>query len=162
LFIQNIESDNWLINKASAAVIYSTSGGDEGKNTRAVDFQKIKEEQNRNEFSYYIGNGPNYGVYYYKIREMLTNTQNLPAIFFFNYGVVGLIIGLLWIIYSLLKLRNSIYNILFISSVSYSFINTASGIVNDIYLFVLLFYSLRFLFNNLAKPKKIEIKPTMV
>jgi hypothetical protein len=154
---QNIESENWLINKISSAVNHTLSGGTEGKNSRSVDISRLIDEQNRNDLSYWIGNGPNYGVYYYSSREMLTNTQNMPSIFFFNFGIFGFIIGLFWIFYALNKLRKSIYYFLLLSSVSYSLINTASGIVNDIYLFTLLFYSSSLLFNLKSNNLKKKI-----
>lgn len=147
-FINKIESDYWLINKAQAAMLFIDSGGVEGKNSRAIDITSILEEQNRNIYSFFLGNGPNYGVYYYSSKDMLTKTQNFPSILFFNFGIIGLLIGGIWILYGIFKLIKSNYYILFLSAVSYSLINTASGIVNDIYLFTLLFYTSSLIFNN--------------
>jgi hypothetical protein len=151
--LSNSESDFWLVRKASDAVVYTMTNGAEGKNTRGVDIDKLNEEQKSNAFSYLIGNGPNYLVYYYGSRNMLTTTQNIQSILFFNFGLIGMIIGLWWIIFSLYKLKKSTYYYLFISAVSYSLINTASGIVNDIYLYSLLFYATKFFYNhNFKKP----------
>ena len=143
---RNIENDFWLIHKAVSAVNHTISGGSEGKNSRSVDLSTLIQDQSRNSLSFWIGNGPNYGVYYYSNKEVQSPTQNLPSILFFNFGIIGLIIGLFWIFYSLNKLRKSTYYLLLLSAVSYSLINTASGIVNDIYVFTLLFYSTNNLF----------------
>ena len=138
---RNIENDFWVIQKVVSAVNHTLSGGSEGKNSRSVDLSTLIQDQSRNSLSFWIGNGPNYGVYYYSNKEVQSPTQNLPSILFFNFGIIGLIIGLLWIFYTLNKLRKSTYYFLLLSAVSYCFINTASGIVNDIYVFTLLFYS---------------------
>jgi len=150
-FITKSDSDFWLIRKAADAALYTISNGDEGKNTRSVDLEKLNEEQKSNSFSYLIGNGPNYLVYYYGSRNMLTTTQNIQSILYFNYGLFGLIVGIWWIIFTLFYLRDTLYYFLFLSAISYSLINTASGIVNDIYLYSLLFLSASFLFSNRLK-----------
>ena len=149
------ESDFWLVRKASDAVVYTMTNGAEGKNTRGVDVDKLNEEQKSNSFSYLLGNGPNYLVYYYGSRNMLTTTQNIQSILFFNFGIIGMITGLWWILFTLFKLKKSTYYFLFISAVSYSLINTASGIVNDIYLYSLLFYATNFFYNY--KFKKLVV-----
>lgn len=150
-FITNSDNDFWLVRKAADAALYTLSNGDEGKNTRGVDIEKLNEEQKNNSFSYFVGNGPNFLVYYYGSRNMLTTTQNIQSILYFNYGLIGLIVGIWWIFFTLFYLRNTIYYILFLSAISYSLINTASGIVNDIYLYSLLFLSASSLFSDRLK-----------
>jgi hypothetical protein len=161
IIILNIESDFWLINKIKDAILFIQSGGMEGKNTRIIEKSIIIEDQNQTPFSFYIGNGPNFGVYYYSIRDMLTTTHSIVVILFFNFGVIGASIGIIWLLYTFVKLKKSYYSILFISVATYSLINTASGIVNEVYLYSMLFYSLNMIFtseklnfrNNLALPK---------
>lgn len=155
--LSNNESDFWLVRKASDAVVYTMTNGAEGKNTRGVDVDKLNEEQKSNSFSYLLGNGPNYLVYYYGSRNMLTTTQNIQSILFFNFGIIGMITGLWWILFTLFKLKKSTYYFLFISAVSYSLINTASGIVNDIYLYSLLFYATNFLYNYKFKKPVLNL-----
>ena len=155
LILSNSDSDYWLIRKASDAAIYTMTNGEDGRNTRGVDKEKLNEEQKSNSFSYLLGNGPNYLVHYYGSRNMLTTTQNIQSILFFNFGILGMITGLWWILVTLYKLKKSTYYFLFISAVSYSLINTASGIVNDIYLYSLLFYATNFFYNY--KFKKLVV-----
>lgn len=157
LILTNSESDFWLIRKASDAAIYTMTNGEEGRNTRGVDKEKLNEEQKSNSFSYLLGNGPNYLVHYYGSRNMLTTTQNIQSILFFNFGILGMITGLWWILVTLYKLKKSTYYFLFISAVSYSLINTASGIVNDIYLYSLLFYATNFFYNYKFKKKVVNL-----
>ena len=157
VFLSKSESDFWLVRKASDAVVYTMTNGAEGKNTRGVDVEKLNEEQKSNAFSYLLGNGPNYLVYYYGSRNMLTTTQNIQSILFFNFGIIGMITGLWWILFTLYKLKSSTYYFLFISAVSYSLINTASGIVNDIYLYSLLFYATNFLYNYKFKKPVVNL-----
>ena len=88
---------------------------------------------------------------------MLTTTQNIQSILFFNFGIIGMITGLWWILFTLFKLKKSTYYFLFISAVSYSLINTASGIVNDIYLYSLLFYATNFLYNYKFKKPVLNL-----
>ena len=156
LIISNSDSDFWLIRKASDAVVYSLSNGTEGKNTRAVDLDKLNEEQKNNSYSYLFGNGPNYLVYYYGTRDLTATTQNMQSIIYFNFGLIGCLVAIVWVLYTAFKLKNSVYYILFLSTVSYSLINTASGIVNDIYLYALLFYSARLLFSVNFKHKVLN------
>lgn len=157
LILTNSESDFWLIRKASDAAIYTMTNGEEGRNTRGVDKEKLNEEQKSNSFSYLLGNGPNYLVHYYGSRNMLTTTQNIQSILFFNFGILGMITGLWWILVTLYKLKKSTYYFLFISAVSYSLINTASGIVNDIYLYSLLFYATNFFYNYKFKKQVVNL-----
>lgn len=156
-FITNSENEFWLIRKAADAALYTLSNGEEGRNTRGVDIEKLNEEQKNNSFSYFVGNGPNFLVYYYGSRNMLTTTQNIQSILYFNYGLLGLIVGIWWIFFTLFYLRNTLYFILFLSAVSYSFINTASGIVNDIYLYSLLFLSASSLFGKRLKFSLLKV-----
>jgi hypothetical protein len=145
----NIQSDYWLINKLQDAILFIQSGGMEGKNTRIIEKSIIYDDQNQSSLSFYIGNGPNFGVYYYTvIRGMVTNTHNLIIILFFNFGIIGAAIGVIWLLFSFIRMRKSHYSILFISAATYSLINTASGIVNEVYLFSLLFYSLDLIFHS--------------
>ncbi len=150
--ISQIEIDNWLLNKFKDAIEFTTSGGSTGKNTRAMDMDRLFNEQNNSSTSFLLGNGPGYSVYYYQIRDMLTNTHNIFAIIFFDFGMIGLFSILVLFLFSFYKLSNSIYFDLFICILSFSFINTASGIVNEIYLFTLIFYSLKYLnFKTISK-----------
>jgi hypothetical protein len=157
VYLKNTENEHWLIYKASEAVKFISSGGQVGKNSRSVDFDKLIKEQGVSKYSFYIGNGPSFGAFNVKKEDTLSNTQNLPSILFMDYGILGLSLGSLWILYALFKLKNSIYRYLFLSILSYSLINTASGIVNDIYLYTLLFYSSNLLFNYSHKNSLKEI-----
>jgi hypothetical protein len=142
--ITQIKMDNWLLNKFQDAIEFTTSGGNAVKNTRAMDMDRLFIEQNNSSTSFLLGNGPGYSVYYYQIRDMLTNTHNIFAIIFFDFGLIGLFSIIILFVFSFYRLSNSIYFDLFICILTYSLINTASGIVNEIYLYILIFYSLKY------------------
>jgi hypothetical protein len=140
--LSNIETENWIIQKASLATKYIISLGEEGGYSRAINISVLIEEQYRTNYSWLIGNGPFYGVTYFRERDMLTMTHNVPSILFFDYGIIGLIMGIFWTAFALIVFTKTKYSILFISTLVYCLINTASGIINDIYFFSLLFLSL--------------------
>jgi len=99
--------------------------------------------QNQSWYSIFIGNGPNYDSYYFVEKiGTVTLAFNYITIVFFNYGVVGEVVAIVWMVFAFFVLRRTEYSLLYASSLSYALLNSASGVVNYIYFYALLMVAL--------------------
>jgi hypothetical protein len=143
IVLSNITSENWLLAKSSAAASAILSFGEEGRNTRLPRFDQFFLEQAVHTASFYIGNGPYSDIYFYRELGEISGALTFPAILFFNFGVFGMVVGLIWVASAFLRVPSiDPYKPILVCALSYSLLNSASGIVNYIYLFSMLFYAI--------------------